>query len=400
MRTSLIVQGIKPEDKLKSIIGQCSNNNQVTNHIKRHDDVLEFLKSRASSKLEKSPMELLYLYQENIEVPSCICGDERKYHCQEYRPTCGKKECINKTREISKIEFCMENYGVRCVTQLESMKEKSKETCLLKYGVDNITKSKEVIKKRKKSNLKKWGVEDPISLFSIRRQDYMREYHDIKIQSRLPSGYLYHGHMITDNVIEKNYYVLSCPKNHRFNISKYSLSNKILDNTEICNQCNEYVGSMVEQEVFNYIQSIYPHNISRSNRKLISPFEIDMVLDDIKLCVEFNGDYWHSIKIVEDQYYHLNKLNMCLVMGYKLLQIKENDWYNNKDLVKSKLKSVILNEPINLSSKIIELDLSWYDDRFRSSGDWKLIDRKLPMLIRVGQYDQWSSGAEIYECLV
>lgn len=389
MRTNLIVSGETPADKLKSIVDQCSNNNQITNHIKRHDDVLEFLKSSTSSKSEKSPMELLYLYQEGIEVPSCICGKERKYHCQGYRPTCGKKSCINETREISKREFCMRNYGVKCVTQLESMKDKSKETCLLKYGVDNITKSKDIIRKRKENNLKKWGVEDPISLKSIRGNESKRGLS--KIQSSLPKGYviIHSDHNFT--------YTLKCPKNHEFQVCKGNLGKKKKNGTEICNQCNEYVGSMVEQEVFNYIQSIYPHNISRSNRKLISPFEIDMVLDDIKLCVEFNGDYWHSTKIVEDQYYHINKLNMCLVRGYKLLQIKENEWYNDKEMIKSKLKSVILNEPIDINTKIFEMDLSWYDDRFKLNGKWRMIERKLPMIIRVGQYDQWDSGYEIYE---
>lgn len=396
-RTKLIVAGLDPEEKLISIISQCANKNQICQHIKRYADIINFLKSRIESNSDKSPMELLYLYQENIEVPFCICGKERKYHCQLYRESCGDKSCIDKIRENSKIEFCRNNYGVDFVTQLDSMKNKSKETCLSKYGVDNITKSKEVILKRKEKNFKKWGVEDPISLSTIRRQDYMREFHDKKIQSRLPIGYTYHGHTIINFTEEKNYYTISCSKNHQFSISKYSLSNKLLDNTEICNQCNEYVGSMVEQEVFNYVQSLYPHNISRSNRKLIAPFEIDMVLDDIKLCIEFNGDYWHSTKIVEDQYYHLNKLNMCLLKGYKLLQIKENDWYNQKDIVKSKLKSMILGDPFITNDKKIELDLSWYDDRFRNHGNWKLVERKLPTLIKVGQYNQWNSGIEIYE---
>jgi len=388
-RTKLIVSGSNPEEKLISIISQCANKNQICQHIKRYDDIINFLKSRIKSNSDKSPMEFLYLYQENIEVPLCICGKERKYHCQLYRESCGDKSCIDKIRENSKIEFCRNNYGVDFVTQLDSMKNKSKETCLSKYGVDNITKSREIILRRKERNLENWGVEDPISLKIVRGSDSTRGL--IKIQSSLPKGYtiLKSDHYFT--------YTLKCPKGHEFQIGKGNMGVKKKNGIEICNQCNEYVGSMVEQEVFNYIQSLYPHNISRSNRKLIAPFEIDMVLDDIKLCIEFNGDYWHSTKIVEDQYYHLNKLNMCLIKGYKLLQIRENDWYNQKDLVKSRLKSMILGDPFITDEKKIELDLSWYDDRFRNHGNWKLIERKLPTLIKVGQYNQWNSGTEIYE---
>ncbi len=407
MGTKLVVYGNTPEDKLKSIISQSTNNNQITNHIKKHNDIFDFLRSRlpnSPSILNKSPMELLYLYQEDIKVPLCICGKERKYHCQGYRPTCTGKKCINIKREKSKKEFCLKNYGVEFVTQLDTMKENSKKTLMERYGVDNITKSKEVIKERKERNLLKWGVEDPIVLPKFRRQDIMNKIHYKKISDRLPEGYEYHGHDVSDNGdIEQNYYIVSCPKGHTFSISKYVLSLKLKGHRsyskEICNQCNEYIGSMVEQEVYNYIKSIYPNDISRSNRKLISPFEIDMVLTDIKLGIEFNGDYWHSTNIVEDQFYHLNKLNMCLAKGYKLLQIKENDWYNNKELIELKLKSVILNEVPIIRSNVIEMDLSWYDDRFKSYGNWEMIERKMPRIISVGQYEQWDSGKELYRIL-
>jgi hypothetical protein len=286
-RTKLIVTGESPIKKIESIISQCTNKNQIVQHIKRYDDILYFLRSRTSSKSDKSPMELLYLYQENMEVPLCICGKERIYHCQGYRPTCGVKKCINKIRELSKIEFCRKNYGVDFVTQLDTMKEKSKETLIEKYGVDNITKSKETIKKRKQSNLKKWGVEDPIMLSKFRKSDIMRIYHDNKIQNGLPKNYKYLGHI--ENTMMVEYYSIECPNNHITTISKSNLSVRKSKNQEICNLCNEYIGSMVEQEVFDYIKTIYPGNIIRSDRKLIKPLEIDMILEDIKICIEFNG---------------------------------------------------------------------------------------------------------------
>jgi very-short-patch-repair endonuclease len=175
------------------------------------------------------------------------------------------------------------------------------------------------------------------------------------------------------------------------------LSLKRKNNIEICNQCNEYIGSNGEQDVYNYVSSIYDKSISRSNRKLISPFEIDMVLDDIKLCIEFNGDYWHSIKIVDDQFYHLNKLNMCLSKGYKLVQIRENDWNNNKDIIKKKLFNLINNiidmDDFVIENNLVKVDLSWYDDRV--SGD--LIDSTMPNIIISGQYEQWNCGYRFYK---
>lgn len=113
--------------------------------------------------------------------------------------------------------------------------------------------------------------------------------------------------------------------------------------------------------------------------------------------IEFNGDYGHSIKIIEDQYYHLMKSQMCLEAGFKLLQIKEREWYDNKELIKSRLKESIENHHFKTNEEIHILDLSWYDDRFKQSNNWGLIGMNPPKLIQVGQYLQWDSGEEIYK---
>jgi very-short-patch-repair endonuclease len=293
----------------------------------------------------------------------------------------------------------LENYGVEFVTQLDTMKDKSKKTCLKKFGVDNSTKSKDVISKRSKNNLIKYGVENPIVLPSIRGKNITdSERGLIKIQDGLPNGY---------SIVESDrnyYYKINCPKGHLFEISKSSLYLKKRDDVEICNICNicnEYVGSRGEQEVFEYIQSIYDRQIIRSNRKLISPYEIDIVLEDIKLCIEFNGDYLHSTNVNEDKYYHLNKLKLCLSSGYDLIQIREYDWNNNKDVIKRKLYNKINDiydkNDLNIKDDIIIFDMSWYDSRIVEDFGELLIEEIEPEILKVGQYFQWDCGKQIYK---
>lgn len=391
MRSKIKLSGDPIED-LNILNNECSNNNQICYHIKNNRYIIDYL--ILVTGLDLPVMQLFYHYKEGIkEIPKCACGDNRQYHCYGYRPTCGKMKCQNIVREESKKKYCLDNYGVEYVTQLDSMKKKSMQSCIEKFGVDNITKCHDIIKKRKENNFKKYGVTDPIVLKSVRGDDAERGLK--KIQSGLPDGYI---------VLESDkdtMYKLSCPNGHIFDISKYTLSNRKKDNIEICNQCNEYIGSNVEQELYNYISSIYFGNISRSNRKLIAPFEIDMVLEDIKICIEFNGDYWHSININDDQYYHLNKLNMCLSKGYKLLQIRENDWYNKKDLIKRKLYNIINNiidiRDFNITNEGLVIDLSWYDDRVVViPGVYELYKVTLPGVIKVGQYSQWDCGYRYY----
>lgn len=391
MRTKIKLSG-DPIVDFKILQTECTNINQICYHIKKNQYLIDYLKT--TTGLNNVPVVVLfYHFKENIkEIPTCMCGENRKYHCDGYRPTCGRMKCQSISREESKKKFCIEHYGVEYVTQLDSMKENSKKTLMNLYGVDNITKLPKIIKRRKENNFKKYGVSDPIMLKSIRGDDSKRGLD--KIQSGLPDGY-----KILES--DKNTtYKLSCPKDHKFHITKYTLSNRKLDNIEICNQCNEYIGSNGEQDLYNYISSIYFGDISRSNRKLIKPLEIDMVIEDIKLCIEFNGDYWHSTKIVEDQYYHINKLNMCLLKGYKLIQIRENDWNQNKEVIKKKLYNLINNifdiNDFTIFDNKLKIDLSWYDDR--AINEYPILeDNNLPQLIKVGQYYQWGCGYKIYK---
>jgi very-short-patch-repair endonuclease len=388
MRTKIKLNGTN-KDQIETLLSECVNNNQIIYHLKNNPHLLDFLKIETG--LDKEPMVLLYHFKECIkEVPLCICGKERKYHCYGYRPTCADKKCQNQVREESKKKFCLEKYGVEFVTQLETMKEKSKQSCLDKFGVDNCTKSPEIIKKRKDNNFKKYGVSDPIILKSIRGKTISDADRGlIRIQDGLPVGY---------NVIESDHvftYTIECSKKHTFRITKGNLYTKKKNNIELCNLCNEYVGSNGEQDVYEYISTIYDKKIIRSDRKLIKPFEIDMILEDIKICIEFNGDYWHSNKVNDDMYYHLNKLNMCLSKGYKLFQIRENDWNKNKDIIKKKIFNIINNiidyRDFDIRNGLYHMDLSWYDDRIVKEE----LEVKLPSLIKVGQYEQWDCGYKI-----
>lgn len=390
-RTKIKLTGT-PKADLEILFKECSNNNQICYHIKKSESLVNYLKQETG--LDREPMILLYHYKENLkEVPKCICGKERHYHCYGYRPTCAEKNCINEVREESKKKFCLENYGVEYVFQDHTFKENAKKTLLEKYGVDNSTKSKEVIQKRKENNLKKYGVEEPIALKEVRGKtstDAERGF--IKIQTGLPEGYS----LIS---VAGNYYKMSCSKNHSFEVSKYTLSNRKIDKIEICNQCNEYVGSLGEQEVYEYVKSIYAGNISRTNRKLIYPFELDMVLEDLKLCIEFNGDYWHSIKINDDKFYHLNKLNMCLAKGYKLIQIKECDWNKQNEKIKKKLFNLLSGildyDDFEIINGKLKFDLSWYDDRLVCDKDF--IEATMPMIVDSGQYQTWNCGYRLYK---
>ena len=67
---------------------------------------------------------------------------------------------------------------------------------------------------------------------------------------------------------------------------------------------------------------------------------MDIVIPEIKLAIEFDGNYWHSDKFKQEKNYHLNKTIECEKIGYRLIHIFEHEWINKQDIVKAKLKSI------------------------------------------------------------
>lgn len=102
--------------------------------------------------------------------------------------------------------------------------------------------------------------------------------------------------------------------------------------------------SLLEQEIFDYIASIIPIEVTAIRRyKLDCGVEFDVYLPEIKLAIEVNGDYWHSNKFKSKEY-HRNKTYVALKNGIRLIHIFEHEWNNEYKQIKIK---GLLNRIIN-----------------------------------------------------
>ena len=115
-----------------------------------------------------------------------------------------------------------------------------------------------------------------------------------------------------------------------------------------CPYCNaEKTISNTEKEIAFFIKEIVKNKIITSDRSILTNNqELDIYIPDLKIAIEFDGLYWHS-DIFKNKYYHLNKTNQCEEKGIRLIHIFEDEWLNNQNLVKEKLK-YILNSSNNL----------------------------------------------------
>lgn len=111
-----------------------------------------------------------------------------------------------------------------------------------------------------------------------------------------------------------------------------------------CPKCaNEREGiyqSQGEIQVREFIQSL-GIDIETNVRYLIPPQEIDIFIPSYNLAIEYNGVHWHSELGGKNNVYHLNKLNLCKEKNIHLVQLFENEWILQQDLVKSRLMSLL-----------------------------------------------------------
>lgn len=105
-----------------------------------------------------------------------------------------------------------------------------------------------------------------------------------------------------------------------------------------------------EKEVRDYCLCLNSSFLENSTFKELKGYEIDIYSPKLKLGFEFNGIYWHSDEVIyknskgkfktskeKDDF----KYNLAKEKGIDLYFIKEEDWLNNKEEVKERIKHII-----------------------------------------------------------
>jgi hypothetical protein len=76
--------------------------------------------------------------------------------------------------------------------------------------------------------------------------------------------------------------------------------------------------------------------------------EIDFIIEEEKVCIEYCGLYWHSDEILGEsrklenpKTYHLSKLEICENKGYKLITIFEDEWIQKKEITQARIKQIL-----------------------------------------------------------
>ena len=112
--------------------------------------------------------------------------------------------------------------------------------------------------------------------------------------------------------------------------------------------------SKEENNLFEYVQSIYNGKLIQSNRSVLNGKELDIFIPEKNLAIEYNGLYSHQYRptetrecLIKGKSYHLQKTLSCEKKEIQLLQFYSDEWNLKPDIVKSVISSKLgLNQKI------------------------------------------------------
>lgn len=248
----------------------------------------------------------------------------------------------------------IKNYGVLHPMKSEEVKAKLKQTFVDNYGVDNPTKDPKIRAKQLETLQNNHGVINPMQIESVKeraKQTWIENYgvdHPLKdpeiMQRAIKNSLIARGMPLKDEVLPKLIEYLKNPNNRDvLSSTKFESTMKISYSTAfrwLRESGNEdliprpKLQSSQEQELFEWISSIYSGDIIQSDRTQLKPKEIDIYLPELKLGIEYNGLYWHS-ELRRDKNYHFDKRVQAEQKGITLIQINSDEWSHKQDIVKS-----------------------------------------------------------------
>ena len=297
---------------------------------------------------------------------------------------CGKESIVSVLNFLGKKDLVCSKCNIQKHRDKEAIKAKIKATNLKKYGVESnlviVTQKRkmdnelfgaanlEIKEKMAKTNLEKYGSVSPFGNKAVREKtkSTLKERYNVEhnfqikefkekraaeavkrnqkyrnseeYQKFFISRYIEPKHLVVlKTQIENNelYYYLECSDCH--SQFKWSIYDRLqgLKQYPYCDKCSNNGKSYEEEEVYNFIKSIYNGPIVRNDREQLSGKEIDIWLPEKKFGIEYNGLYWHA----GDHNRHREKWEIAQKKEIDLMQIWSSEWEQKRPILESIIKN-------------------------------------------------------------
>lgn len=275
-----------------------------------------------------------------------------------------------KVPEISKKSFNSkkDKYGENFLS------ENLKKSAQIQFGVDNFMKVKEIAAKSvstqkklygdnyiynrvKESMLKKYGVDNAMYVDELKEKVFDTKIKKYGSAKNFPNVIASHKRFLKKRQSEVEQLDLEwldsdtfrgkydgTPIYYTFKCNKCGtiFKDDFHSGFPVCRTCKpSMVGtSHQEQEVIEYIKSIYSGTVLVHDRKLLNGKELDIYLPDLKVAIEYNGTYWHGyrkdtnepISSFKEKIEYKRKA--CIEKGVRLITVDEVDYTDRPDVFK------------------------------------------------------------------
>jgi len=267
------------------------------------------------------------------------------------------KKNVTKFRGLVKgyLEYC----SSKCSNSNKDVMLKKEKTYFSKYGVKNPSQSVEILNKIQNTFNKKYGgnpAGDPL-IKAKSAETCLKKYNDthpfgkkstLRIEINKKNEEKFREKHKDLNIVsytdEKwGICTINCDKCGKdYEISKWNLHQRnkrgFHSSCTFCNPIGSMITSSLESKIINFLDSLGITH--KRDRKTINPYEIDLFLPDKKLGIEINGIYWHS-STHKPKSYHLNKTELALLKGVRLIHIFEDEIVLKEEIVKSRISSML-----------------------------------------------------------
>lgn len=362
--------------------------------IRRNSEMMKWIEKNKKNNTENFSLMLYCTLHDNDTV--CKYGKEKKFYginkgfrnCGSAANCACTKEQVSRSVKITKSNIStdeqkiinekrektnLEKYGVKNIGQTDFAKQKHQEFYMnsdnvriavdkfknsmsMRYDADNPQKIKLFKEKSEQTLLNKYGVTNALKLESTKQAGKRSREINKKNGVYLQLGYnkfvdyvrsTFNFEVITSfeeyNGIQQKdayYYRFKCLTCNTEVDKKFYHARGI--NCEICNKKSSVFVSNEEQEIFDFItKTLDVQNGIQSDRKLINPYELDMIFPDQKIAIEYCGLFWHSeLSSGKHRKYHQTKMNLANTKGWRLITIFSDEWTNKTEIVKSRLRHI------------------------------------------------------------
>lgn len=308
--------------------------------------------------LPSMSMRILSIMWDITSIPRCpICRAECCYSATKFSGfarTCASRSCSAKASSSISAATKIQRYGSlhsdkwrewAAGVNPDELYERLRKGTIKVHGVANASLSPAIVTKRRQTMQDRYGV-DHVGQLDRTQINKRRAQGRASRLSALGNIEL-HKVMQNKNGCDRVEFTCSdCNAHHNASVS--ALEWRSIHASSLCPECGLYTrGSIAEQQVADFIKSVYAGTMIRNDRTLLlgnKALELDILLPDINIAVEYNGMFWHSYDSVEtskQRNKHQYKTNECEKLGIQLIQVFESEWTTQQELVKSRLRNIL-----------------------------------------------------------